>query len=249
MFEKIANIIIFFCCPFLNFKFSSTQNILRVMALTRLIFWSLILFLFYYITTHLENPSPWVLLGAGLALFPLWLDREDFSLKSSSYVKGLDLYVGDKIGFLMGDKREEGELTKMYIDMFEFTLNNGKLRIARWSYFEENRPYFLDAKAHEHSTEMVEASYYFIADSDALEAYKKRLEEKIEEDSSLAGTKVYFEKFHYDTVKVTSAVEVPAGKRDVYAMHNSLNYLMMSGIKDESPKLRTFEYLQQKRSL
>ncbi len=131
MFEKIGNIMLFLCCTFLFLEFSSTQNILRAMVLTRVIFWSLILFLFYYITTHLENPSPWVLLVAGLALFPLWLYREDFSLKSSSYVKGLDLYVGDKIGFLIGDKREEGEITKMYLDMFEFTLNNGTLRIAR----------------------------------------------------------------------------------------------------------------------
>ena len=143
MFEKIGKIMLFLCCPLLSLKFSSTRNILRVMVLTRLIFLLLIFFLFYYITTYSENLSALVIFGAGLPLFILWLDREYYSLKSSFYLKGLDLRVGDKIGFLIGDKREEGELSKMYLDMFEFRLNNGTLRISQWSYFEKNRPYFL----------------------------------------------------------------------------------------------------------
>jgi len=141
----LYKIVFFLCCPLLSLEFRSTRTILVVMFLTRVIFWWLILFLLFYMT-HFENPSVFVILGVGVPLFTLWLDREYYGSKASSYLQGLNLDVGDKIGIFVNNEQEEGELTKMYMDVFEFKLNNGKLRIASWSFFEEHQYYLIEKR-------------------------------------------------------------------------------------------------------
>jgi len=185
--------------------------------------------------------------GICLYLFYLWDKREKPKDEERFFLKIINLYVGDKISLHLKKREKDGELIELSIHSFKMKLDDESIFSAPWSTLKDNKFYLIRSKDDKKSVETVRINCYLDStkDEDFLEFYtrvefikkldidgrlamKKRLEEKIQADSSLEGVKVIYGFSNFD--KITYHATILVNRENYEAMSKKLNSLTWSTI-------------------